>query len=55
MFHFGGSLSALVFRASSDVKIHNTYKVPDVALKINHRLDIPNISPFMPPGRTGYV
>ena len=55
MFHFGGSSSALVFRASSDVKIHDTYKVPDVALKINHRLDIPIFSPFVPPGRTGHV
>ena len=55
MFHFGGSSSALLFRASSDVKIHDTYKVPDVALKINHRLDIPDIRPFVPPGRTGHV
>ena len=53
MFHFGGSSSALVFRPGSDVKIHDDYKVPGAALKINHPLDIPNESPFVPPGRTG--
>ncbi|KAK7755464.1 hypothetical protein SLS62_002393 [Diatrype stigma] len=59
MFHFGGSSSALVFRASSGVKIDEVYKCPDVPLKINHPLNmnIPNIpnSPWVPPGRTGHV
>lgn len=56
MFHFGGSSSALVFRASSGVKIDDVYRLPGMPLKINHPLNmnIPD-SPWVPPGRTGHV
>ncbi|KAI0881813.1 Phophatidylserine decarboxylase-domain-containing protein [Annulohypoxylon maeteangense] len=56
MFHFGGSSSALVFRASSGVNIDKELKVPEVALKINFPLNLGlSSSPIVPPGLVGRV